>query len=40
MSCVCDPSVCVRVPSICQICVCIRHVISEFNTKIEGHFVL
>ena len=28
--CVCDPSVCLDVPSICQICVYMRDVISEF----------
>ena len=27
--CVCDPSVCLGVPSICLICVCMRDVISE-----------
>ena len=34
--CVCDSSVCLGVPSICQICVCMRDVISEFNSEIEG----
>ena len=34
--CVCDPSVCLSVPSICQNCVCMRDVISEFNSAIEG----
>ena len=33
--CVCDPSVCLGVPSIGQICVCMRDVISEFNSEIE-----
>ena len=35
--CVCDPSVYLGVPSICQICVFfMRDVISEFNFEIEG----
>ena len=41
--CVYDPSVCLGIPSICQICVFVwRDVISEFNSEIEGHlrFVL
>ena len=33
MCCVCDPSVCLGVPSICQVCV--RDVISEFNSEVE-----
>ena len=40
--CVCDPSMCLGVPSIYEICVCMRDVISEFNSEIEDHlrFVL
>ena len=34
LCCVCDPSVCLGVPSICQICM--LYVISEFNSEIEG----
>ena len=29
--CVCDSSVCLGVPSICQMCMFVRDVISEFN---------
>ena len=35
--CVCDPSVCLGVPSICKIFVFVmRDVISEFNSEIDG----
>ena len=34
MCCLCDPNVCLRNPSICQIYM--RDVISEFNSEIEG----
>ena len=27
---------CLGVPSICEMCVCMRDVISEFNSEIEG----
>ena len=37
--CVCDPSVCLGVPSICQIGVFLRDVFSEFNSEIEGSLV-
>ena len=37
MCCVCDPSVCLGVPFIMSdLCVCMRDVISEFNSEIEG----
>ena len=32
----CDPSVCLGLPSICQICVCMRDAITEFHSEIEG----
>ena len=34
--CVCDPSMGLGVPPYVRLCVCMRGVISEFNSEIEG----
>ena len=36
MCCVCDTSVCLGVPSICQMCVLYEECDSDFNSEIEG----